>query len=123
MIVCLGVLYEYLRLVQADYDQRLALQLKGKNLYTSGAQHSQSEYDTLLSSCQQSTQAQEGVRVNATRVDSNTDWIFTYRVDIPFSARVSRAAFYGGSIFLSFFLMLVFMTYNVRLQASPALAA
>ena len=34
------------------------------------------------------------------------------------SARLTRAALYGAQVFLSFFLMLVFMTYNVRLLSS-----
>lgn len=32
---------------------------------------------------------------------------------VPFYPRVLRAALYGAQIFVSFFLMLVFMTYNV----------
>jgi len=34
---------------------------------------------------------------------------------IPLTARVTRALLYGISVFLSFFLMLVFMTYNAYL--------
>lgn len=34
---------------------------------------------------------------------------------MPFLLRVLRAVLYGATVFLSFFLMLVFMTYNVRL--------
>lgn len=33
---------------------------------------------------------------------------------LPLTVRATRAAFYGLSVFISFFLMLVFMTYNVR---------
>ena len=32
---------------------------------------------------------------------------------IPFTMRLSRATLYAAQVFLSFFLMLVFMTYNV----------
>ena len=32
---------------------------------------------------------------------------------VPFYPRVLRAALYGSQVFVSFFLMLVFMTYNV----------
>ena len=35
------------------------------------------------------------------------------RTPLPFTARVTRAALYGAQVFLSFFLMLIFMTYNV----------
>ena len=37
------------------------------------------------------------------------------RTPLPLSARLTRAGLYGGQVFLSFFLMLVFMTYNVSL--------
>lgn len=37
-----------------------------------------------------------------------------YRTTVPPLARTMRAALYAITIFLSFFLMLVFMTYNVR---------
>lgn len=36
------------------------------------------------------------------------------RVTVPVFARILRAALYASTVFLSFFLMLVFMTYNVR---------
>lgn len=36
------------------------------------------------------------------------------RYKVPAPARALRAALYGSTVFLSFFLMLVFMTYNVR---------
>ena len=36
-----------------------------------------------------------------------------YSTRVPTSMRLSRAFLYGAQVFLSFFLMLVFMTYNV----------
>jgi copper transporter 1 len=36
-----------------------------------------------------------------------------FRVTVPLVPRIVRATLYGSTIFLSFFLMLVFMTYNV----------
>lgn len=43
---------------------------------------------------------------------------------VPFYPRVLRAVLYGAQIFVSFFLMLVFMTYNVGpLAHSPRLSA
>ncbi|KAJ3008963.1 hypothetical protein NUW54_g2960 [Trametes sanguinea] len=44
-------------------------------------------------------------------------------VPLPFSARVSRAVLYGASVFLSFFLMLVFMTYNAYLILATVVGA
>jgi copper transporter 1 len=45
----------------------------------------------------------------------------TYRTPVPLVARSVRAILYGASVFLSFFLMLVFMTYNVRRPFSSVL--
>lgn len=39
---------------------------------------------------------------------------YACRSNIPIPPRALRAALYGATVFLSFFLMLVFMTYNVR---------
>lgn len=36
------------------------------------------------------------------------------RTPVPLVSRAIRASLYGATVFLSFFLMLVFMTYNVR---------
>lgn len=40
---------------------------------------------------------------------------FWYRTPVPASMRVTRSILYAAQVFLSFFLMLVFMTYNVRI--------
>ena len=40
------------------------------------------------------------------------------RTPLPFTARVTRAALYGAQVFLSFFLMLIFMTYNVSRRSN-----
>ena len=40
-------------------------------------------------------------------------------VPVPPLTRFFRAALYGATVFISFFLMLIFMTYNVRLFSSP----
>ncbi|THH28752.1 hypothetical protein EUX98_g5454 [Antrodiella citrinella] len=42
---------------------------------------------------------------------------------IPPVARFSRALLYGATVFLSFFLMLVFMTYNAYLIAATVVGA
>ena len=42
--------------------------------------------------------------------------VISRRTPLPFTARVTRASLYGAQVFLSFFLMLVFMTYNVSTQ-------
>jgi len=42
---------------------------------------------------------------------------------VPLLARLTRAALYGATIFLSFFLMLVFMTYNAYLILAVVIGA
>lgn len=44
----------------------------------------------------------------------DADCLRDRRTPLPFLPRLTRAALYGAQVFLSFFLMLVFMTYNVR---------
>ncbi|KAI0305495.1 Ctr copper transporter family-domain-containing protein [Multifurca ochricompacta] len=45
------------------------------------------------------------------------------RTPVPFYPRVLRAALYGAQVFVSFFLMLVFMTYNAYLIFAVVLGA
>ena len=40
--------------------------------------------------------------------------VISSRTPVPPFTRALRAALYGATVFLSFFLMLIFMTYNVR---------
>jgi len=42
---------------------------------------------------------------------------------VPCSTRAFRAALYGASVFISFFLMLVFMTYNAYLISAVVIGA
>ncbi|KAJ7772661.1 Ctr copper transporter family-domain-containing protein [Mycena maculata] len=102
-IVALGVLYEYLRAFSKSLDTRIALALvasgKGKRT-TSGVRSgrsSPSEEDAALLTGRRMFK----IPANGTPV--------------PFLLRVLRAALYGATVFLSFFLMLVFMTYNAYL--------
>ncbi|KIK98258.1 hypothetical protein PAXRUDRAFT_824055 [Paxillus rubicundulus Ve08.2h10] len=104
-IVLLGVLYEYLRVFQRDFDARIGAKLsKGKRsaspVSRSGTPES-SEDVALLS----------GRRVKQTSVA------------VPMYYRVLRAVLYGASVFLSFFLMLVFMTYNAYLILAVVVGA
>lgn len=50
-------------------------------------------------------------------ISANAPFAFC-RTPLPFTARVTRASLYGAQVFLSFFLMLVFMTYNVSARGS-----
>ncbi|KAI0929937.1 hypothetical protein AcV5_006774 [Taiwanofungus camphoratus] len=109
-IVALGVLYEWLRVAQRDVDLRIARRLiaegKGKARTTRSGRNtpeSDSEGAGLLT----------GVPVLKTRLGT----------PLPLVARLTRAILYGFSVFLSFFLMLVFMTYNAYLILAVVLGA
>ncbi|KAJ7085853.1 Ctr copper transporter family-domain-containing protein [Mycena crocata] len=101
-IMLLGVFYEYLRAFQKSLDTRIALALvasgKGKTRASSrSGRSSPSEEDAgLLTGRRMFKLASTGTPV-------------------PFLLRALRAALYGATVFLSFFLMLVFMTYNAYL--------
>ncbi|KAG8800303.1 hypothetical protein FRC17_006905 [Serendipita sp. 399] len=109
--MALGCAYEYLRDLQRRVDQKVAIQLvqsgKGKNVVSRRPQNGgrialeEEEQDELMLS---SLKADRGV-------------------DVPFGSRVLRASLYGASVFLSFFLMLVFMTYNGYLILATVLGA
>ncbi|KAJ3901683.1 Ctr copper transporter family-domain-containing protein [Lentinula edodes] len=108
-IVALGVLYEYLRVFQKLIDTRIALSLvkdkRSRSRSSSGRNSPEIplEEEGLLSG-----------RVFKAKVTG---------VPVPLPSRIFRAVLYGISVFLSFFLMLVFMTYNAYLILSVVLGA
>ncbi|KAH7910593.1 copper transporter [Hygrophoropsis aurantiaca] len=103
IIVGLGVFYEYLRAFQTAFDKRLAAALtKGK---------SRSPVRSGRSTPEHASEIEEAGLLTGRRV-FRTDQTGT-RVPTPY--RLMRAIFYGATVFLSFFLMLVFMTYNAYL--------
>ncbi|KAK0505169.1 copper transporter [Armillaria luteobubalina] len=98
-IVALGVFYEYLRALQETVDARIAASLsKGKQCRRSrsSSRASEAAEDALLLSGRVLGKPSTGVPV-------------------PPLHRALRATLYGVTVFLSFFLMLVFMTYNAYL--------
>jgi len=110
-IVCLGVFYEYLRAFSKSVDTRIALSLiaSGK-----GKKRSASETRSGRSSPDEDAGLLTGRRVFK---------VATAGAPVPFLLRVLRAALYGATVFLSFFLMLVFMTYNAYLILATVLGA
>ncbi|PCH36066.1 Ctr copper transporter [Wolfiporia cocos MD-104 SS10] len=109
-IVALGVLYEWLRVAQRDVDRLIARRLiaegKGKARVRSGRNtpsESDSEGAALLSGAQ------------ALKPKTGTP--------LPIFTRVIRALLYALTVFLSFFLMLVFMTYNAYLILAVVVGA
>jgi solute carrier family 31 (copper transporter), member 1 len=140
VIVALGVLYEYLREVQKDVDRKIAASLRG-----SGAERiSRGASREGSTSPDRSGEVEDAGLLTGRRILKKTlggGWVLfdifllgsmanneygliicTFRTPVPFVARLIRAILYGASVFLSFFLMLVFMTYNVRRPFSSALA-
>lgn len=118
-VVALGVLYEWLRVFSAGVDRRIALTLAAKDKGKSrGAVSGRSTPDEESS---EGVGLLSGARVfQPGYVGVLTPKSFTYaeswsRVPVPVTARALRASLYGATIFLSFFLMLIFMTYNVSL--------
>ncbi|KAJ3778618.1 copper transporter [Lentinula raphanica] len=109
-IVALGVLYEYLRVVQKSVDTRIALSLvKDKRRNRSRSSSGRNTPELPLE--------EEGLlsgRVFKANVTG---------VPVPLPSRIARSLLYGISVFLSFFLMLVFMTYNAYLILSVVLGA
>ncbi|KAJ7680646.1 Ctr copper transporter family-domain-containing protein [Mycena polygramma] len=99
-IVALGVFYEYLRAFQKSLDTRIALSLvesgKGKRPASRSGRSSPDEDAGLLTGRRLFKIASTGTPV-------------------PVLLRALRAGLYGATVFLSFFLMLVFMTYNAYL--------
>ncbi|KAH8108017.1 Ctr copper transporter [Cristinia sonorae] len=109
VIVFLGIFYEWLRVAQKNLDVRIAAQLsaqskgKGRDSVSADGGDADDEEAGLLT----------GLR--GSKAPAGTP--------IPLVSRISRAALYGSSVFLSFFLMLVFMTYNAYLILATVLGA
>ncbi|EEB94476.1 hypothetical protein MPER_06702, partial [Moniliophthora perniciosa FA553] len=107
-IVALGIFYEYLRIVQKSFDQRIALSLsKGKR---KNQPRSRSQSPETVES--------QGLLTGRSVLHPSTAGFV-----VPFVPRVIRAVLYGATVFLSFFLMLVFMTYNAYLILAVVLGA
>ncbi|KAG7099229.1 hypothetical protein E1B28_001095 [Marasmius oreades] len=100
-IIALGIFYEYLRVLQKTYDSRLALSLcKGKTRSRSVSPSAAEDQELLTGRS-----------------------VVKPRVLVPPTSRAIRAILYGATVFLSFFLMLVFMTYNAYLILAVVLGA
>lgn len=111
-VVALGMLYEYLRVFSRDFDKRIGVKLRTRNgrrtpLTASG--HSSPE--------RRGDDAEETGLLNGLRVARKQGFA------VPPLYRVMRAVLYGASVGLSFFLMLVFMTYNAYLILAVVLGA
>lgn len=110
-VIVISVGYEYLRAYQRNVDRRIALALcRGKARDKSAVSGRISpelsgedvENAGLLSGCPKKLSA---------------------LTPVPFYPRTLRATLYGAQVFVSFFLMLVFMTYNAYLILAVVLGA
>jgi len=110
-IVFLGVFYEYLRAFSKSVDKRIASALVASG---KGKKRSASETRSGRSSPDEDAGLLTGRRVFK---------IASAGTPVPFALRVLRASLYGVQIFLSFFLMLVFMTYNAYLILATVFGA
>ncbi|KAH7101260.1 Ctr copper transporter [Auriculariales sp. MPI-PUGE-AT-0066] len=119
----LGVLYEYLRVVQVKYDQRVAVRL-----VQAAAQV------TSPSSLPVAAAAEDPLAARVTAAWSRNLCVLarsvsyslvltTRRSKVPVPQRLARASLYGSAVFLSFFIMLIFMTYNAYLIAAVVVGA
>ncbi|KAJ6586449.1 Ctr copper transporter [Mycena vulgaris] len=101
IIMALGVFYEALRAFQKKLDARIALELAN----APGSVHLPVGDDA---------DSEDGRPRVRTPPNGTT---------VPLIPRVLRATLYGASVFLSFFLMLIFMTYNAYLILATVLGA
>ncbi|KAI9067282.1 Ctr-domain-containing protein [Trametes sanguinea] len=118
-VVGLGVLYEWLRAAQRTLDRRIAVALRaqGKGKAPLRAGGALDDAVSRRSSTPEYESEEAGLLTGSLVTKARVG------VPLPFSARVSRAVLYGASVFLSFFLMLVFMTYNAYLILATVVGA
>lgn len=101
-IVALGVLYEWLRVVQKRLDVNIATRMVAETPSLSGRSSPHREDESLMG---RGVAKRKGKTV------------------VPPIPRILRALLYGANVFLSFFLMLVFMTYNAYLILAVVVGA
>ncbi|KAI0675408.1 Ctr copper transporter [Trametes maxima] len=120
VVVGLGVLYEWLRAAQRTLDRRIAatLSAQGKGKAAAGAAGRGDGLGRVSGRSTPEFESEEAALLTGSLVPKAHVGTL-----LPFSARFSRAALYGASVFLSFFLMLVFMTYNAYLILATVVGA
>ncbi|PFH44940.1 hypothetical protein AMATHDRAFT_72106 [Amanita thiersii Skay4041] len=129
IIVLLGVGYEYLRLIQHRVDVHIARAIisaaGGKGRSGGGRiRLGSGRTSPVPSSGGRNTPDEEGsTSPTAARRAAAAAAAQGGYATVPVFYRVLRAALYGATVFLSFFLMLVFMTYNAYLILAVVLGA
>jgi copper transporter 1 len=111
-IVLLCIFYEYLSVFQRKMDYHIALSLKAKRKGKPQGSNSGSGRNSPEDS-------EDAALLTGRKL------LRTTLTGTPVSpiTRVLRAALYGMKVFISFFLMLIFMTYNAYLIAAVVIGA
>ncbi|TFK21096.1 Ctr copper transporter [Coprinopsis marcescibilis] len=117
-IVLLCVFHEWLRVFQQKVDRQIALRLQKKAAGLRGSRGSSRERDTPVSPTEIGEHEDAGL-LSGQRLLSNA----LTGVAVSGPSRILRASLYGATVFISFFLMLVFMTYNAYLIAAVVIGA
>jgi len=110
-IIFISLGYEYIRAYQRSVDRRIAQALsrgKGRDKSAVSGRSSPEPYSS---------------DVEDAGLLSGRPKKVSFSTPVPFYPRVLRATLYGAQIFVSFFLMLVFMTYNAYLILAVVLGA
>ncbi|EAU90893.2 hypothetical protein CC1G_02280 [Coprinopsis cinerea okayama7 len=118
-IILICVFHEWVRVFQRKVDYQVALKLRNKvsGGAVSGSRGSSGRASPVDGHHRDVEDA--GLLSGNPRLLRNA---FTGAV-VPPVSRALRAAIYGSTVFISFFLMLVFMTYNAYLIASVVIGA
>jgi len=111
VVIFISLGYEYIRAYQRNVDRRIALALCRGKARDSGAVSGRT------------SPGLPGEDIEGAGLLSGRPKKLSALTPVPFYPRVLRAALYGAQVFVSFFLMLVFMTYNAYLILAVVLGA
>ncbi|KAI5123846.1 hypothetical protein M0805_005665 [Coniferiporia weirii] len=115
-IVALGIFYEWLRAFARRVDRSVARSLANGPAKGKGR-------GSVSPSGRRSPSPGSLEEENAALLTGLPPPLKSSLAKVPASARALRAVLYGATVFLSFFLMLVFMTYNAYLILAVVLGA
>ncbi|THH08086.1 hypothetical protein EW145_g2942 [Phellinidium pouzarii] len=115
-IVALGVFYEWLRAFARRVDRSVARTIANGSAKGKGR-------GSVSPSGRRSLSPSSVADEDETLLTGRPSFRKSAMMNVPAPARALRAALYGATVFLSFFLMLVFMTYNAYLILAVVLGA
>ncbi|KAF9010734.1 copper transporter [Cyathus striatus] len=112
-IVALGVFYEYLRTFSRKVDVHIASTLRAQSKGKSRSGDRSGRSTPVEGEYEEAMGLLSGTLMKASLTGT----------PVPTTYRALRAGLYGATVFLSFFLMLVFMTYNAYLITAVVIGA